>query len=137
MDSIFGDVHMGKVKFETKHEYEYVSNYKILQHTFDKHKIDKIIPVDKLLKCKFQDNLEFMQWMKRFWDQNFPGGDYDALGRRKGGGVKTTTTSSPASRTARTKSSAAPEPQHVQTLSFHPLDDQEPQGHQIRASFKI
>lgn len=49
-----------------------------------------------------------MQWMKRFWDQNFPGGDYDALGRRKGGGVKTTTTSSPASRTARTKSSAAP-----------------------------
>ncbi|KAG1169270.1 hypothetical protein G6F70_005222 [Rhizopus microsporus] len=84
MDSIFGDVHMGKVK------------------------IDKIIPVDKLLKCKFQDNLEFMQWMKRFWDQNFPGGDYDALGRRKGGGVKTTTTSSPASRTARTKSSAAP-----------------------------
>ncbi|PHZ16825.1 uncharacterized protein RHIMIDRAFT_286251 [Rhizopus microsporus ATCC 52813] len=108
MDSIFGDVHMGKVKFETKHEYEYVSNYKILQHTFDKHKIDKIIPVDKLLKCKFQDNLEFMQWMKRFWDQNFPGGDYDALGRRKGGSVKTVTTSSPASRTVRTKPSAAP-----------------------------
>ncbi|CEG63924.1 Putative Protein BIM1 [Rhizopus microsporus] len=108
MDSIFGDVHMGKVKFETKHEYEYVSNYKILQHTFDKHKIDKIIPVDKLLKCKFQDNLEFMQWMKRFWDQNFPGGDYDALGRRKGGSVKTTTASSPAGRTARTKPSAAP-----------------------------
>ncbi|CEG76940.1 hypothetical protein RMATCC62417_11764 [Rhizopus microsporus] len=108
IDIAIGDVHMGKVKFETKHEYEYVSNYKILQHTFDKHKIDKIIPVDKLLKCKFQDNLEFMQWMKRFWDQNFPGGDYDALGRRKGGSVKTMTTSSPASRTARTKPSTAP-----------------------------
>ena len=28
-----------------------------------------------------------MQWVKRFWDQNFPGGEYDAVGRRKGGGA--------------------------------------------------
>ncbi|CAO3654135.1 unnamed protein product [Cunninghamella echinulata] len=85
MDSIYGDVAMNKVKFDTRQEYEYVNNFKVLQHTFDKHKIDKIIPVDKLMKCKFQDNLEFMQWMKRFWDQNFPGGAYNALARRKGG----------------------------------------------------
>ena len=32
-----------------------------------------------------QDNLEFLQWTKRYWDQYFPGGDYDALARRKGG----------------------------------------------------
>ncbi|CDS11460.1 hypothetical protein LRAMOSA03723 [Lichtheimia ramosa] len=87
MDSIYGDVHMSKVKFDTKHEYEYVGNYKVLQHTFNKHKIDKVVPVDKLMKCKFQDNLEFMQWIKRYWDQNFAGGAYDAIGRRKGGGV--------------------------------------------------
>lgn len=31
-----------------------------------------------------QDNLEFLQWSKRFWDQNYPGGDYDAPSRRKG-----------------------------------------------------
>ncbi|KAI8976838.1 calponin homology domain-containing protein [Pilobolus umbonatus] len=91
MDSIYNDVHMTKVKFDTKHEYEYVGNYKILQHALDKHKIDKLVPVDKLLKCKFQDNLEFMQWLKRYWDQNFPGGAYDAVQRRKGGGpVKST-----------------------------------------------
>ncbi|CAO3637181.1 unnamed protein product [Mucor fragilis] len=96
MDSVFNDVHMTKVKFDTKHEYEYVSNFKVLQHTFDKHKIDKIIPVDKLMKCKFQDNLEFMQWVKRFWDQNFPGGEYDAVQRRKGGGPSSTSTRSPA-----------------------------------------
>ncbi|KAI9276562.1 calponin homology domain-containing protein [Sporodiniella umbellata] len=88
MDSIFNDVQMSKVKFDTKHEYEYVTNYKALQSSFDKHKIDKVIPVDKLLKCKFQDNLEFMQWMKRYWDQFFPGGEYDALLRRKGGSAK-------------------------------------------------
>lgn len=27
-----------------------------------------------------------MQWIKRYWDQNFPGGAYDAVLRRKGGG---------------------------------------------------
>ncbi|KAI9268008.1 calponin homology domain-containing protein [Phascolomyces articulosus] len=88
MDSIYGDVHLTKVKFDTKHEYEYVANYKVLQHTFDKHKIDKIIPVDRLMKCKFQDNLEFIQWLKRFWDQNYPGGEYDAALRRKSGAAK-------------------------------------------------
>lgn len=30
-----------------------------------------------------QDNLEFLQWSKRFWDQYYPGGDYDAVARRK------------------------------------------------------
>lgn len=34
-----------------------------------------------------QDNLEFLQWTKKFWDQYYPGGDYDAVGRRKGGAL--------------------------------------------------
>ncbi len=34
-----------------------------------------------------QDNLEFLQWTKRYWDQYYPGGDYDAVGRRKGAGA--------------------------------------------------
>lgn len=53
--------------------------------TFTKHNVDKPIPVEALTKCKMQDNLEFLQWTKKFWDQYFPGGDYDAVGRRKGG----------------------------------------------------
>lgn len=36
-----------------------------------------------------QDNLEFLQWSKRYWDQYYPGGDYDALARRKGAGALT------------------------------------------------
>lgn len=31
-----------------------------------------------------QDNLEFLQWLKKYWDMNFPGGEYDAVARRKG-----------------------------------------------------
>jgi microtubule-associated protein, RP/EB family len=42
------------------------------------------IPVEKLTKCKMQDNLEFLQWAKRFWDQNYSGQQYDAVARRKG-----------------------------------------------------
>ena len=38
-----------------------------------------------------QDNLEFLQWSKRYWDQYYPGGDYDALARRKGAGAPTGT----------------------------------------------
>lgn len=34
-----------------------------------------------------QDNLEFLQWTKRYWDQYFPGHDYDAVARRKGSGA--------------------------------------------------
>jgi RP/EB family microtubule-associated protein len=34
-----------------------------------------------------QDNLEFLQWSNRFWDQYFPGHDYDAVARRKATGA--------------------------------------------------
>ncbi|KAF0432857.1 EB1 protein [Gigaspora margarita] len=91
IDSIYGDVQMTKVKFVAKHEYEYVSNYKVLQAAFDKHKVDKTIPVERLVKCKFQDNLEFLQWLKRYWDTYYPGGPYDAVARRSttAGPIKT------------------------------------------------
>ena len=53
---------------------------------FSSKGIDRPIPVERLVKCKFQDNLEFLQWTKKYWDQYYPGGDYDALSRRKGAG---------------------------------------------------
>jgi len=40
--------------------------------------------VDKLIKAKYQDNLEFLQWLKRFHDIKNNGQPYDAIGRRKG-----------------------------------------------------
>lgn len=43
-----------------------------------------------------QDNLEFLQWSKRFWDQYFPGGEYDAVARRKGAGAPPAAAAAPA-----------------------------------------
>lgn len=93
---------MHKVKFNVNGEYAYVQNFKVLQSklsrqvkrrprsntildTFAKHQIDKPIPIEQLVKCRMQDNLEFLQWTKKFWDLNFPDHDYDAVARRKGG----------------------------------------------------
>lgn len=84
IDSIYNDVPLSKVKFNTMHEYDYVANFKVLQNAFAAHGIDKVVPVERLTKLKFQDNLEFLQWIKKYWDSHFPGGSYDAEGRRKG-----------------------------------------------------
>ncbi|KAL2352889.1 calponin homology domain-containing protein [Cryomyces antarcticus] len=86
-DSIFLDLPMSRVKFNVNTEYAYLQNFKILQNTFTKHQIERPIPVESLVKCKMQDNLEFLQGSKRYWDQYFPGGDYDALARRKASGA--------------------------------------------------
>ncbi|CAO1599988.1 MAG: hypothetical protein LQ349_008438 [Xanthoria aureola] len=86
-DSIYQDLPMSRVKFNVNTEYAYLQNFKILQNCFAKHQIDRLVPVESLIKCKMQDNLEFLQWSKRFWDQYFPGGEYDAVARRKGAGA--------------------------------------------------
>jgi len=53
-----------------------------------------------------QDNLEFLQFTKRYWDQYFPGEDYDPLARRKGQG--SFAGSAPAPRTAAPAARRAP-----------------------------
>lgn len=42
------------------------------------------VPIEKLVKGKFQDNFEFVQWFKRFFDANYDGHPYDALAARGG-----------------------------------------------------
>ncbi|KAJ0426035.1 calponin homology domain-containing protein [Aspergillus carlsbadensis] len=85
-DSIFMDVPMSRVKFNVNSEYAYLQNFKVLQNVFARHQVEKPIPVESLSKCRMQDNLEFLQWTKRYWDQHYPGGDYDAVARRKASG---------------------------------------------------
>uniref|UniRef100_A0A8P0SPR0 Microtubule-associated protein RP/EB family member 1 n=1 Tax=Canis lupus familiaris TaxID=9615 RepID=A0A8P0SPR0_CANLF len=85
MDMFFpGSIALKKVKFQAKLEHEYIQNFKILQAGFKRMGVDKIIPVDKLVKGKFQENFEFVQWFKKFFDANYDGKDYDPVGARQG-----------------------------------------------------
>lgn len=36
------------------------------------------------MKGKFQDNFEFVQWFKKFFDANYDGKDYDPVEARQG-----------------------------------------------------
>lgn len=78
-------VTMRKVNWMAKAEHEYIPNYKILQTAFDKNYIEKHIDVGKLIRAKYQDNLEFLQWMKSYWDKVGSGrSNYDPMQVREG-----------------------------------------------------
>lgn len=86
VDSIFpGKIAIKRCDFNYHYEHEYLKNYKVLQDSFKKLGLEKVIPVDRLVKSRHQDNLEFLQWMY-MWYQNCVGTDevveYDGYKRR-------------------------------------------------------
>lgn len=52
------------------------------------------------LSC-VRDNLEFLQWTKKFWDANYHGNGYDPVGRRRGAPTDTPVTIAPLAPTHR------------------------------------
>jgi len=110
MDILFpGTIPLKRVKYNSKQETDAINNFKILQGSFKKLNVDQSVEVDKLVKAKFQDNFEFLQWFKKFFDANYSGDDdYDPVKARGGQALGTGTprtngvTSRPGTKTAPT-----------------------------------
>ncbi|XP_062406515.1 microtubule-associated protein RP/EB family member 3b isoform X2 [Sardina pilchardus] len=115
MDMLFpGCVLLKKVKFQARLEHEFIHNFKVLQAAFKRMNVDKIIPVEKLVKGKFQDNFEFVQWFKKFFDANYDGKEYDPQLARQGMEVSPSPNAGP-QRTSPTVPKSVPPPQRAVT----------------------
>jgi len=86
LDMIYRDppaVALSKVNFGAKYDYEYVKNWNVLQAVFTSQGVQKYVDVGKLVKAKYQDNLEFFQWFKSWFDSKYSGSDdYDPKAKR-------------------------------------------------------
>jgi len=58
-----GVVQLSKLNFNAKFEGDFSRNLKILDETLSKLSLEKITPIDKLSRGKFQDNIVFIQWL--------------------------------------------------------------------------
>ncbi|KAI1731122.1 calponin homology (CH) domain-containing protein [Ditylenchus destructor] len=74
-----GSIQLKRVKWNSRLELDWLSNWKLVQTTWKQIGVDKIVPVEKLIKGKFQDNFEFLQWFKKFFDANYDGHEYNPM----------------------------------------------------------
>jgi len=103
-------VPLKKVKFNAKLEHAYIDNWKVLQDAFKKLHIEKDVPIQRLVKGRFQDNFEFLQWFYKFFTINDSGDhdSYDAVAHRGGAGGAPPAARSPVKRAPVQKKAPAP-----------------------------
>ena len=69
LDSLFLDEFpLKRVSFTAKAEHESIKNYKILQQFFMRKGITKTVDVERMIKGRPMDNLEFLQWLRGFFE---------------------------------------------------------------------
>lgn len=65
-DSVYPDkIPLNRVHKDATADHQILHNYKLLQMGFNRVGISREVPVDKLMRFKLQDNLEFLQWFCR------------------------------------------------------------------------
>ena len=64
-----------KTKIPPKNMFENKNNFMSLQSAFDRMKLGKAIPIDRLMRAKLKDNYEFLQWCKKLYDTRNKNGD--------------------------------------------------------------
>ncbi|CAI2352620.1 unnamed protein product [Caenorhabditis sp. 36 PRJEB53466] len=93
-------IQLKKVKWNSRLELDWLSNWKIVQTAWKNLGVEKVIPVDRLIKGKFQDNFEFLQWFKKLFDANYDGHEYDPVAARNGEDLPTENAAGGATKTS-------------------------------------
>jgi RP/EB family microtubule-associated protein len=83
-----GKVKLHKVNYNAVTETEMVANYKLLQEVLNSENVSRNVPVESLTKGKCMAALEMLQWIKKYFDQRFTGGEYDGPARRAEVGIR-------------------------------------------------
>lgn len=65
-----GTVPIKEVKFHASSQNEFEQNFYLVSAAMTRVGCDTQIPVSRLIRGNFQDNLEFLQWFKWFFDAN-------------------------------------------------------------------
>ena len=80
-----GAVPMSKVNWNAKFEYEFMANLKLFQQALERIGVTKKVELTRLVKARHQDNLEMIQWLKRFLEmKGSPLEGYNPVARRGG-----------------------------------------------------
>ncbi|VDK70681.1 unnamed protein product, partial [Anisakis simplex] len=90
-----GKIPLRKVKWNSKSELDWISNWRLLQTSWKELGVEKAVPVERLIKGKFQDNFEFLQWFKKFFDANCTGNPYHPISARNGEPLPATVSTGP------------------------------------------
>ena len=77
-------VPLSKVNWKARADHEFIHNLRLMQKALVDLKFNKKVDIEKLAKAKYQDNLEFAQWIKKILEPKTMREDYDPVARRNG-----------------------------------------------------
>ncbi|KAF7682546.1 Protein BIM1 [Astathelohania contejeani] len=67
---IHSDYPISQINRNPKTELDYFHNLKLLQSFMFRKDIRTSFPIEKMVKCRMQDNLEFTQWLYKYYKNN-------------------------------------------------------------------